>query len=280
MLDPQAVSPMARHTANGHARFMVRPVARRIASLLSCRGDRPPRAPWAAGGLRDGTGPAIPEVGTTGPTSGGEGSRCPPRDRSAVLPRADARLVAVRIGQDPPRTAANWSADPAGRRRPGQPQGGPGRRRGRRTRRCGTGPGRCGARPSAGTRPAARCATGPRGSRPGRAARARRRPERANALGVHGVDGDLDRSAAPSARRRRRRPRPRTRSRGPARRRARVTRSGGVGREDHVDDVRIAKVDVGMVAGSVGGLGDGGHQRRRRAERLGPGARRGWRRST
>jgi hypothetical protein len=39
LLDPHAVSTTARHTASGHARrLVVRPVARRIASLLSCRG--------------------------------------------------------------------------------------------------------------------------------------------------------------------------------------------------------------------------------------------------
>jgi hypothetical protein len=38
LLDPQAVSPMARHTASGPAgSLIVRPVARRIASLLSGR---------------------------------------------------------------------------------------------------------------------------------------------------------------------------------------------------------------------------------------------------
>jgi hypothetical protein len=68
LLDPQAVNPMARHRASGHARsLMLRPVACPIVSLLSGLGSaaRPP-----CHGRRDGTDPVFRRVvgGTPDPT--------------------------------------------------------------------------------------------------------------------------------------------------------------------------------------------------------------------
>ena len=62
---------MARHTASGHAHpFMDRPVACRIASLLSVGGDRPHLGP-VADGRGDGTRKAVRAViGSTPPTPG------------------------------------------------------------------------------------------------------------------------------------------------------------------------------------------------------------------